>query len=136
MLHWAVLEVVRTVIRHRAWAVLLILTMSLSIALPSAVATHEVPGPEPPVDPHQELPLPDLPVGTPEIGGGAGDLTEGWGSCTDTVLATFLDAITGMDPLSWFYPEEPYCKEQGDRIEGTVQGLEDQAQGTIPDLSP
>ncbi len=135
MPHRWVLDAVRTMTHHRAWAVLLFLMMSLSITLPSAVATHDLPGPDPPGVPHT-IPAPDLPADPPGVGADPGELAGGMGSCAETVLFAFLDAITGLQPLTWFSADEPYCEDQGDQLRSTVQGLEDQVMGMAPSLDP
>lgn len=111
----------------------MILGMSLSIALPSAVATHNLPGPDPPVNPHPERPGPvsDPQVDPPEADAEA--WAEGMEACLDTVLATFLEALAELDPVGWLHPEEAYCKEQGDRLRATVGQLENETMGQVPD---
>ncbi len=133
MPHRPVVGVVRTVFPRRAWAVLMILAVSLSIAVPSAVATHDLPGPDPPVNPHPERPglIPELPVDPPEADAEA--WAEGMEDCLDTVLATFLEALAEVDLVGWLHPEEAYCKEEGDRLRTTVDGLENQTMGQVPD---
>lgn len=128
-----VVEVVRTVFPRRAWAVLMILAVSLSIALPSAVATHDLPGPDPPVNPHPERPgvIPEVPVDPSEADAEA--WAEGMEACLDTVLVTFLEALAEADLVGWLHPEEGYCKEQGDRLETTAGQLENETVGQVPD---
>lgn len=126
-----VVDVVRTMSPRRAWAVLVMTALSFSIALPTAVATHEVPGPDP-VDPHDDpyglLPAP--PEELPETG--AEGWTQGMETCIDTIVANFLAAIGEADLTGWLQPEEPYCEDQGDRIEATAEDLKEEMVGQIP----
>lgn len=116
---------------RRAWAVLVMTAVCLSIALPTAVATHEIPGPDP-VDLHDDPygPIPAPPVEIPETG--AEGWAEGMQDCLETVVTSFLASIDEADIAGWLSPEEAYCEEQGDRIEATVEELENETLSQVP----
>lgn len=118
-------------IHRRAWAMLVMTAVGLSMMLPTVAATHEVPGPDP-VDIHDgaPVPIPDGPSDTPQVGHGS--WAEDVQTCVDKVLATFLAAVAGMDVVGWLHPDEPYCDDQGDQLEATVGEVE----GEITDLAP